>query len=171
MSVLLWVLSNWRVVALTALIAVPSLYAAVMKHQRDAARATVGEMVVAARLQEERTKAEIERQQLVTKGIEDEHKNRVARLGADAQRLRSELQQYASRSVVPAVPDPAGSGDDHIACFDRGALNGELEGVLQRLAERFVGIAIEGEGVSAAFAACSGWAIGEDAKREAATAR
>lgn len=158
---MIWLFSNWRVVAIAALLVVPSLYAAVLKHQRDAARATVQEMTVAARMQEERTKAEIARQKSITKGVEDEHKKRLNRLSADAKRLRDELRANASRSIVPAVPDTAGSGDEPVACFDRGLLNTELAGVFQRFAARLSGVAGEGEGVSAAFAACAGWALNE----------
>lgn len=161
MNVLLMLLSNWRLVAIGALVAVPSLYGFVMKHQRDSARAELHEMAVAARIQEERTQAEIARQKSITKGVEDEHKKRLNRLSADAQHLRDELRANASRSIVPAVPDTAGSGDEPVACFDRGLLNAELAGVFQRFAARLSGVAGEGEGVSAAFAACAGWALNE----------
>jgi hypothetical protein len=77
---------------------------------------------------------------------------------ADNKRLSEQLRELASRSIVPALPDAPGGDDDPIACFDRGALNRELAGVLQRLAERLSTIALEGESVSAAFAACQEWA-------------
>lgn len=154
-------LAHWRLIGIGALVIIPALYAMVMKLQRDAARATIAEMVIAGRVAEERAKAEIQTQKSITKGIEDDHKKRAARLASDNQRLRGELRELASRSVVPALPDAPDGSDDPIACFDRGALNGELEGVLQRLAERFSAIAAEGESVSAAFAACSEWAVGE----------
>jgi hypothetical protein len=158
-------LANWRLIVIGALLAVPSIYATVLKFQRDAARETVQQMIVEARLQEERTKAEIARQKDITKGITDEHKKRINRLNADAVRLRGELLEHARREFVSAVPDPAGSGDEPVACFDRGALNAELGGVFQRFAARLTGIAGEGESVSAAFAACSEWAVKEAAKR------
>lgn len=161
---MIWLLANWRLVAIASLLVVPSLYAAVLKHQRDGARNTIKEMIVEARLQEERTKAEIARQKSITKGVDDEHKKRINRLSADAERLRGELLEHARREFVSAIPDTPGGGDDAIACFDRGALNAELGGVLQRLAERLTGIAGEGESVSAAFAACSEWAVKEAAK-------
>ena len=55
--------------------------------------------------------------------------------------------------------EPAGSGNDPIACFDRGKLNQELAGFLGRHAERLSGIAREGEGVAADFRACKAWAL------------
>ena len=122
-------LANWRLVVIAALLAVPSLYAAVLKHQRDSAQSTIKEMVVEARLQNERTKAEIARQQSITKGVDDEHKKRINRLSADAQRLRVELREQASRSLVPALPDTPAGSDDPVACFERGTFNSELAGV------------------------------------------
>lgn len=166
-SVLVWLASNWRVVAIAMLLAVPSLYATLMKHQRDSARDTIKEMVLAGNLQEERTKAEIARQQEVTKGVVDEHAKRLDRVRTDNKRLSEQLQQYASRSIVPAIPDSASGDDDPVACFDRGALNRELAGVFQRYAAGLSGIALEGEGVSAAFAACQEWVLKEAAKSQA----
>jgi hypothetical protein len=54
----------------------------------------------------------------------------------------------------------AGSGDQTIACFDRGKLNEELAGLYERLSQRLTGIAQSGEGVSAAFRSCQAWAVG-----------
>jgi hypothetical protein len=55
---------------------------------------------------------------------------------------------------------PSGSGNDPIACFDRGKLNEELAGLIERAAERLSGIAREGEGVAADYRACQAWALG-----------
>lgn len=164
-SIVVFALNHWRAVVICLLLAVPSLYAAVMKHQRDDARATITEMVVAGRVAEEHAKAEIDRQKSITEGVDNDHKKRTNRLASDNQRLRGELHQLAGRSVVPAISDATDGGDDSVACFERGVLNAELEGVLQRFADRLVRIAGEGESVSAAFAACSEWAIGEAGKR------
>jgi hypothetical protein len=154
---MIWFLANWRLVAIAVLVIVPSAYGFVMKLQRDSARAVIAEMTIEARLQAERTKAEVSRQQQVTKEIDDAHKKRQNRLASDNARLRDELRQAASVSLVPAIPDATGGDDDPVACFDRGVLNAELTGVLQRLAARLGGIAGEGEAAGAAFAACSEW--------------
>jgi hypothetical protein len=54
------------------------------------------------------------------------------------------------------------SGNDPIACFDRGKLNEELAGYFGRLAERLSGIAREGEGLAADYRACQAWAVGQN---------
>lgn len=166
---MIWLLQNWRLVAVGLLVAVPSLYGFAMKHQRDSARATIAEMTVAARIQEERTKAEIQRQKTITEELDRAHKKTAARIGADNARLRDELRDAASRSIVPATPETAGSGDDDpVACFDRGAINRELAGVLQRHAERLGAIALAGENTAEAFAVCQSWAM-KQAQRPAPT--
>jgi hypothetical protein len=62
--------------------------------------------------------------------------------------------------IRPRETVPSQSGPDPIACFDRGKLNQELAGLLERAAERLSGIAREGEGVAADFRACKAWAVG-----------
>lgn len=77
--------------------------------------------------------------------------------------------------VDPGKPvDVAGGGDESLACFDRGRLNAELAGWVERHAaglseflagiaqlgdQRFTGIAREGEGVAADYRACRAWAL------------
>ena len=61
---------------------------------------------------------------------------------------------------IRATVEPAGSGDQTIACFDRGKLNQELAGFFERHGERLTGVAKSGEGVAAAFRACQAWAVG-----------
>jgi hypothetical protein len=77
-------------------------------------------------------------------------------------------RRRASTSVVrvdgpgikPRETVPSQSGPDPIACFDRGKLNQELAGLIERAAERLSGIAREGEGVAADYRACQAWAVG-----------
>jgi hypothetical protein len=77
-------------------------------------------------------------------------------------------RRRASTSVVrvdgpgikPRETVPSQSGPDPIACFDRGKLNQELAGLIERAAERLSGIAREGEGVAADYRACQAWALG-----------
>ena len=171
MTIALWILKNWRVAAIAALVIVPSLYAAVLKHQRDSARAMIAEMVTEARVQQERANAEVERQKTVTEELDRAHKRNAARIASDNARLRVELRDAASRNLVPAVPESTGSGDDEpIACFDRGRINSELTGVLQRFAERLGAIAGKGESTAEAFAVCQAWALKEAARRSATPA-
>jgi hypothetical protein len=78
-------------------------------------------------------------------------------------------RRRASTSVVrvdgpgikpkPTVESSTG-GPDPIACFDRGKLNQELAGLIERHAERLSGIAREGEGVASDYRACKAWAVG-----------
>lgn len=171
MNFLLLIVQHWRLVAIGALVIIPSIYAAVLKHQRDAARETIAEMVTEARIQQERANAEIERQKTVTEELDRAHKKNTARIAADNARLRGELRAAASRNIVPAVPESAGSGDDDpIACFDRGRINSELTGVLQRLAERLSTIAGKGESTAEAFAICQAWALKEASRRPSSPA-
>jgi Tfp pilus assembly protein PilE len=172
MTIVLWIVKNWRFVAIAAAIAIPSLYAALLKHQRDGARDTIAKMVIEARIQEEKTKAEIDRQKTVTEELDRAHKKNAARIVTDNARLRSELHESASRSIVPAVPEASGSADDDpVACFDRGRINVELTGVLQRYAERLGAIALKGENTAEAFAVCQAWALKEASKRPASPAQ
>lgn len=165
---MIWLLANWRLAAIGLLVIVPSLYGFAMKHQRDSARETIAKMTTEARLQEEKTKAEIARQKTVTEELDRAHKKNAARIRADNDRLRDELRATASSSLVPAVPESAGSGDDDpIACFDRGGINVELTGVLQRHAERLGAIALKGENTAEAFAVCQAWVMKQAGRQPA----
>lgn len=60
--------------------------------------------------------------------------------------------------IRPAT-ELAGGGDERIACFDRGRLNEELAGFVERHAGRLSAVAGEGEGLAAALRACRAWAL------------
>lgn len=77
--------------------------------------------------------------------------------------------------INPGKPvNVATGGDEPIACFDRGRLNAELAGWVERHAgalsaalaataqlgdQRFTGVARTGEGVAADYRACRAWAL------------
>jgi len=63
---------------------------------------------VVGEAQEARTKAEVKRQQEVTKNVEADYSKRLAKLRADYARLRD---SNTSRGVLPAVPATARSPD------------------------------------------------------------
>lgn len=168
MSVLLWLLGHWRAVALAILVGAPSVYAVLMRLERDAARSQVAEMTAAARVQEERTKAEVTRQKTITEESDRAHKKRLDRLDADARRLKLELQ-HASAGIVPAVPDAAGDRgsaalDPAVVCFARDRLSRGIEAQLSSFAERYAGSVLAGAGAIAGFQTCATWAIEESAK-------
>lgn len=112
--------------------------------------------------QEKRTAARIADDNRLREEADHDHQEALRRIDARGvaalARVRDEL---ARRSIVPAVPQAPGGGDDPPACFDRGRLNAELVGVLERHAERLSRIAREGEGTAAAFATCQAWALKE----------
>lgn len=161
MPIVIFLAAHWRTALVLLLVFILAGWGAVMRLERDSARATVAKMEAAGRAQAELTKAHIEEDRQEKERVENDYKARMDRLSRSAVRDRERMLDLASRSIVPAIPDPAGGGDEAAACFDRGELNRELTGVFQRFAERLSTIASEGEGVAAAFQACAAWAIDE----------
>lgn len=164
----LFLIDHWRTVAVLVLVGVLGAYAMVMRLERDAARAKIAEMTAAAKLQEERTKAEITRQKTITEESDRAHKKRLDRLDADARRLKLELQ-HASAGVVPAVPDAAGDRgsatlEPAVFCFARDRLSRGIEAELSSFAERYAGSVLAGAGAIAGFQTCATWALEESAK-------
>lgn len=176
MTALLWLAANWRVVALASLIAVPSLYAAVMKHQRDSARETIKEMVLAGRRQEERTKQKIESDKRTKEQADNDYKLRIERLNNLASRQHDELQQSARSGVVPAVPASAassgGAAQQHadVICFSRERLSAAIDAELSAFAERYAASLHAGASAIAGFKACAAWSLEESAKQRAPAA-
>lgn len=112
--------------------------------------------------QEERTAARIAHDNLIREEADNDHQEALRRIGArHADALARVRDELARSSIVPTVPEAPGGGDEPTACFDRGRLNTELVGVLERHAERLSRIALEGEGAAAAFNTCAAWALKE----------
>jgi hypothetical protein len=67
-------------VVIALLLAVPSLYAAVLKHQRDSARATIKEMVARRKAPRGAHEGRNRTSAGITKGVDDEHAKRLDRV-------------------------------------------------------------------------------------------
>lgn len=133
-----------------------------------------GELAVLA----EREAAQLRAQQL--RALHNlRNKERTDEEYAAAQRRAAAVVVRVEPTGVTSAPTPAVGGDGATVCFDRGRLNEELAGWVERHARRltaalaaaaqlgnrrFTDVARESEGVAAAYRACRSFAVNlEDA--------
>ncbi len=160
MTALLWLKDNWRLVVFLLVLGALG----VQTYRLQGAKA---ERDILALEKVERTKRDAMREAANLKNKErtDEETS------AARKRAASVVVRLNGPGIKPSQPVDVAAGDnDPVACFDRGRLNNELNGwlertgqrltdVLQRHAGRLEGIAREGEGVAADYRACRAWAL------------
>jgi hypothetical protein len=142
-------LSNWKLVLLGVLV----LALGIQSYRLQGAQGEVQVLTVEARARQERD-ALRELQNLKNKERTDEE------YLAARKRASNSVVRVDGPGIKPRETVPSTSGPDPIACFDRGKLNQELAGLIERHAERLSGIAREGEGVASDYRACKAWAVG-----------
>ena len=155
MSFLLSLLGNWRLVAIVLLVAVPSIWGAVMRLQRDHARAEYATYrtkvaqaaAAAAEVALKKTIADEQRKEKA----DAEHAAAVARLNSTIRRLRD---ARAASSFVPAAASCPGSPDR--AAFDRAV----LERTIRALDTGVQGLVDEGSRAVTDLDTAKRWAAG-----------
>jgi hypothetical protein len=145
-------LSNWKLVLLGALV----LALGIQSYRLQGAQGEVRVLVTEAKARQERD-ALRELQNLKNKERTDEE-HLAARRRASNSVVRVDGPGIKPKPTV----ESSSSGPDPIACFDRGKLNQELAGLIDRAAERLSGIAREGEGLASDYRACKAWAVGQN---------
>lgn len=136
------------------------------KERFDSYKALVA---AAGKNQEDRTAARIVSDRQTKERLDREYQARTARLDSERAALVASLQQYASRSIVPAIPStPEGGGtsapNSGVICVARDRLSEGITTSLQRFAGRFGASSQRGASAIADFQACAVWALEEAAK-------
>jgi hypothetical protein len=142
-------LSNWKLVLVGLLV----LALGIQSYRLQGAQGEVQVLQAEAKARQDRD-ALRELQNLKNKERTDEEHLAARR------RASTSVVRVDGPGIKPRETVPTNGGPDPIACFDRGKLNQELAGLIERHAERLSGIAREGEGVAADFRACKAWAVG-----------
>lgn len=124
---LAFLLSNWRTVGVLLLVGLLGSYIAVLRIQRDEARADFRvehaafetfKVKVAAEgeIARQRAEAIAAHDELLKEEADEEHRQALDTLRADVGRLRRERDDARSRFLPPTA---AGPGSPDLACFDR----------------------------------------------------
>jgi hypothetical protein len=156
---MIWLLANWRLVAIASVVAVLGGYGMTMRVQRDNARSELVEFKAqsakAAWLAAEKAFQETIADQKRKEAADAENSAALAALAGTIKRLRNERPPS---NFVPAAP--AGSSRPDLACFDRPALErayGELVVGVRELAD-------EGAAATVGLDTARRWAAGRDDK-------
>lgn len=168
LPLILWLKDNWVLVAVTSLILMLTAIAGVQTYRLQGAQAERDQLALE---KVERAKRDAMREATNLRNRERTDEEFAAARGRAALVV---VRGNAARVDAGKPIDVAGGGDGAVACFDRGRLNAELAGWVERHAaglsavltgtaqsgnERFTAIAREGEGVAADYRACRAWAL------------
>lgn len=169
LAILGFVGDNWKLFALVALVCGAYVKGCSDENERfDQFKGTVDAI---GKAQETWAKKRTADQKAITTKKDIDHEETKRQLGlalGHVGNLSGELRKRPSGSIVPRIPATAeggdgGAGDGGVICFARERLRSGLDGLLQRLGERYRGLVGRGAGAITNFETCATWALEQEA--------